>query len=405
MTDFFQNGDVTTLQNIGSRPLCNLEKDLEHLSAKVKMVLLLPSLYSEFETPAMVGILSELKQVRYLHKIVIGLDRANAEQFADVCRRVKELPAPCDVIWHDGPRIQRLKEELRQTRAAALDIPGKGQNVWMLLGYALNDQDAFAFAVHDCDIVNYSREIVARLLFPVVHPTLDFEFNKGYYARVTNKLHGRATRLFFSPLIESLEKVFGVLPYLNYMNSFRYALSGEIALIRSLARSIRISPTWGLEASTLSEVYRSTAVLRVCQTEIARNYEHKHQSLGSHVEYGGIMKMACEIAKTIFRVMAQQGTVFTAEALQTLRATFFQESRQAIDSYYALALINGLEFDRQQELVAAEAFQEALELAGREYAQDPMGVPSLRAWVSVRAIIPDFTERFVQAVRADGLEI
>jgi glucosyl-3-phosphoglycerate synthase len=404
MGDFSQNGDITTLQKLGNRSLESLEAELEVISRKTGMVLLLPALYSEFETPAMQGILEELRKVKYLHKIVLGLDRANAEQFAQAKRMMRGMQVPCEVIWNDGPRVQGLLDELREARVATLDMPGKGRNVWTMLGYALNDPETNAFALHDCDIVGYSREIVARLLYPLVHPALDFEFNKGYYARVTDRLHGRATRLLYAPLMISLEKILGVLPYLNYMNSFRYALSGEIALNQSLARSIRISPTWGLEVSTLSEVFRSTASWRVCQTEIADNFEHKHQVLGNAAEYGGLMKMACEIAKTVFRVMSQQGVVFTPSTLETLKATFFQEARQAIVRSHSLAYINGLEYDRRKELEAVEVFQEALALAGQEFGKDPMGVPSLKAWFTVRSILPDFTDRFAREVQADNQE-
>ena len=85
----------------------------------------------------------------------------------------------------------------------------KSQIIMKLLVYGLTDKNSYAFALHDCDIVNYSREIPARLFFPIVHSALDFEFNKGFYSRVTYKLHGRATRLLYSPLIHGLEKVFG----------------------------------------------------------------------------------------------------------------------------------------------------------------------------------------------------
>ena len=95
------------------------------------------------------------------------------------------------------------------------------------------------------------------------------------------------------------------------MESFRYALSGEFAFIRSLGRGIGISPTWGLEVSTLSEVYKNTSNRRICQTEIMESYEHKHQVLGSQAEGGGVYKMACDIAKTIFRILAQEGITFS----------------------------------------------------------------------------------------------
>lgn len=404
MADFFQNGCITTLQKVGDRSLESMEKDLKKVSKKRNMVLMLPALYSEFETPAMHGIIEELKQVKYLYKVILGLDRADEKQFKEVKKIMSQLSVPCDVVWNDGPRIQALYDVLRKEKFSSLDVQGKGLNVWTMIGYALTDKDAYAFALHDCDIVNYSREIVARLMYPIVLDGLDFEFNKGYYSRVTHKLHGRVTRLFYTPLIKSIKKVFGDSTYLVYMDSFRYALSGEFAFIRSLARGIRISPTWGLEVSTLSEVYRSTSNKRICQSEIMDTYEHKHQDLGSKDSGGGVMRMANEIAQTIFRVMSQQGVVISSASLQTLLATYFEESRQAIYSYNALAKLNGLEYNRQSEIEAAEIFQEALQLAGETFFQDPMGVPSLSAWITVRSVLPDFSDAFAEAVALDNKE-
>jgi glucosyl-3-phosphoglycerate synthase len=402
MADFFQNGVITTLQNLGGRVLEDIENELETYSKRHHMVLLLPALYSEFETPAMHKIIEELRHVKYLHKIILGLDRATKEQFEEVKQLMSVLPCRVDVLWNDGPRIKELYADLTAEGFPGLDTPGKGRNVWTMIGYGLTDQDSYAFALHDCDIVNYSREIPARLFFPIVHPALDFEFNKGFYSRVTNKLHGRATRLFYSPLVHSLGKVFGSSRYLDYMESFRYSLSGEFAFIRSLGRGIGISPTWGLEVSTLSEVYKNTSNRRICQTEIMETYEHKHQELGSLDSGGGIYKMANDIAKTLFRVMAQEGVVFSQAAFKTLQATFYQESRFEISKYSALSMLNGLNYNREQEIGAVNAFEEAIKEATKEFYDDPMGVPSLSPWITVRSVMPEFSEKFAAYVKEDN---
>lgn len=402
MADFFQNGVITTLQNLGDRSLEDLEKELEKFSERRGMVLLLPALYSEFETPAMHRIINELKNVKYLYKIVLGLDKATKEQFEEVKELMSALPCRVDVLWNDGPRIKELYAELTSEGFPGLTTPGKGRNVWTMLGYALADKDAYAFALHDCDIVNYSREVPARLFYPIVHPALDFEFNKGFYSRVTNKLHGRATRLLYTPLINSLGKVYGRNKYIEYMESFRYSLSGEFSFIRSLARGIPISPTWGLEVSTLSEVYKSTSNKRICQTEIMETYEHKHQNLGNQSTGGGIYKMSKDIAKTIFRVMAQEGVVFSKASFKTVLATYFQESRFEISKYNALSKLNSLEYNREKEINAVEAFQDAIQEAADEFYEDPMGVPLLSSWITVRSVMPDFSNKFVEYVKLDN---
>jgi len=405
MADFFQNGVITSLQKLGERTLEDMELELERLAERRKMILLLPALYSEFETPAMHTIIEELKQVHYLHRIILGLDRASREQFLEVKKLMSVLPCEVDVIWNDGPRMQELYQKLTEEGFPCLKEPGKGRNVWTMIGYGLTGEENYAFALHDCDIVNYSREIVARLFFPIVHPALDYEFNKGYYSRVASKLHGRVTRLFYTPLIRGLEKVMGNSRYLEYMDSFRYALSGEFAFIRSLGRGIAISPTWGLEVSTLSEVYKNTSNRRICQTEIMDTYEHKHQDLGNKAAGGGVYKMAGDIAKTIFRVMAQEGVVFSEAHFKTLLATYFQESRFEISKFVALSKLNGLEYNRQTEISAVEAFQDAIEQAAKDFYEYPLGVPSLSPWITVRSVLPDFSEKFANAVALDAKEV
>lgn len=402
MSDFFQNGVITTLQNLGERSLEDIEEELIKFSERRRMVLLLPALYSEFQTPAMHKIIDELKDIKYLYKIILGLDQATREQFEEVKVLMSKLPCKVDVLWNDGPKIKELYTELTKEGFPGLDTPGKGRNVWTMLGYGLADKDAYAFALHDCDIVNYSREIPARLFYPIIHPALDFEFNKGYYSRVTDKLHGRATRLLYSPLINSLKKIHGQSRYLEYMESFRYALSGEFSFIRSMARGIAISPTWGLEVSTLSEVYKNTSNRRICQTQIMDTYEHKHQELGSQESGGGIYKMANDIAKTIFRVMAQEGVVFSTSTFKTLLATYFQESRFEISKYNALSKLNGLNYIREKEINAVEIFQKAIKEASDEYYEDPMGIPSLSPWITVRSVLPDFSEKFIDYVQKDN---
>ncbi|GGD36779.1 glycosyl transferase [Malaciobacter pacificus] len=402
MADFFQNGVVTTLQDLGNRSLEDMEKELEEFGKRRKMVLLLPALYSEFETPAMHKIIEELKGVKYLYKIILGLDQATKEQFEEVKKLMSVLPCKVDVLWNDGPRIKELYNDLTAEGFPGLNTPGKGRNVWTMLGYGLTDKDAYAFALHDCDIVTYTREVPARLFYPIVHPALDLEFNKGFYSRVTNKLHGRATRLLYTPLINSLKKVYGTSKYLDYMESFRYALSGEFSFIRSLGRGIGISPTWGLEVSTLSEVYKNTSNRRICQTEIMESYEHKHQDLGSANSGGGIYKMANDIAKTIFRIMAQEGVIFSVQSFKTLLATYFQESRFEISKYNALSKLNGLEYNREKEIKTVEAFQEAIKEAAEEFYEDPMGVPSMSPWITVRSVMPEFSDKFKEYVKEDN---
>ena len=47
-------------------------------------------------------------------------------------------------------------------------------------------------------------------------------------------------------------------------------------------------------------------------------------------------------------------------------------------------------------------FTEALQKANEEFNDDPMGVPALSAWTSVRSVLPEFTDKFYKAVKKDN---
>ena len=78
--------------------------------------------------------------------------------------------------------------------------------------------------------------------------------------------------------------------YLDYMDSFRYPLAGEFSFRRDVLNDIRIPSDWSLEVGVLSEMYRNYANNRLCQVDIADNYDHKHQSLSVNDESKGLSK-------------------------------------------------------------------------------------------------------------------
>ncbi len=400
MADFYQNGVVATITILKDRPVEELEREIVENAEEGdrKLVLLLPALYSEFERPAIYKILDELKGAAYIDEIVLSLDRANKEQFENVKQILSTLPQRTTIIWHDSPRVRELYSELADA-GFPVHIRGKGRGVWLSIGYLLSDKSVYAIALHDCDIVNYSRVIPARLFYPIVHSALNYEFSKGFYARAHGKLYGRVTRLFFTPLIRALRRIFGKYDlFLEYLDSFRYPLSGEFAMLRSLARSLRISATWGLEISMLSEVYAITSVERICQVEIIENYEHKHQKIEKGNVKEGLGKMANEIAKALFLYLTESGFVLSEAFFRTLLTSYTNEARRAIERYNALALLNGLPYDRHAEIEAVEVFVEAIRNAEREFVSDPINVPILPAWTRVRAAIPDFVKRLREVV-------
>ena len=214
MADFHQNGVVSTLHNISNRSAEDLEKELIVFSKKRPIDLILPSLYSEIEGPALKNIINILSKVKYLNHITIGLDKADNKQFIKAKEFFSNLNQPHSVIWNDGPRMKALDNELNK-KGLAPGESGKGKNVWYCMGYVLARDEARSIALHDCDILTYDKELLARLVYPVANPLFNYEFCKGYYPRVgNNKLNGRVTRLLVTPLLKALKKVLGPIVYL-----------------------------------------------------------------------------------------------------------------------------------------------------------------------------------------------
>lgn len=401
MSDFFQTGEVATLHSLDCDGLDRLEADLESLSRNRPIALVLPALYSEFESPAMKRIRAELAHVRYLRQIVISLGRASPEQFDAARRFFDDFPLPVTFVWNSGRRIQSLYRMLQDCGLPAGE-DGKGRSCWIAYGYVLASGVSDVIALHDCDVLNYSRRLLARLCYPVANPNLGFEFCKGYYARVTDRMHGRVTRLFVTPLVRSLLSLVPNQAFLNYLNSFRYPLAGEFAMGVDLARINRIPGDWGLEVGVLAEIYRNRSVKQVCQVDLSDNYEHKHQPLSPDDPSTGLMRMSCDISKTLFRTLASEGIVFTADMFRALQVHYVRMAEDTINHYYADARINGLEFDRHTEEQAVAAFSSSLRLAIDCYLEDPLGKPLIPNWNRVVSAIPGFLDLLQEAVHADN---
>lgn len=401
MTDFFQNGNITTLHNLSNRKLEDLEQELLAFSAKRPMSLLLPALFSELEGEAFPKIVEQLADVPYLSEVVIGLDRADEAQYRYALDYLKRLPQQPRVLWNDGPRLRAIDEQLRDMGLAPREA-GKGCNVWYCLGYILASGKAESIALHDCDIVTYDRQLLARLIYPVANPQFNYEFCKGYYSRVSKgRINGRVCRLLVTPLLRALKKVFGHSDYLEYMDNFRYSLAGEFSFRRDAISDLRIPSDWGLEIGVLSEMHRNYALNRLCQVDIAHIYDHKHQDLSLLNDQSGLSKMSIDIAKALFRKLATQGMVFNSETFRTVKATYFRIALDLVEAYRNDALINGLCLDIHREEEAVELFSQNIMKAGQTFLENPMETPFIPSWNRVASAIPSIYSQLYQAVEDD----
>ncbi|MBI2840316.1 MAG: glycosyl transferase [Acidobacteria bacterium] len=401
MTDFYQTGVVTTLHRLKAGKFDHIERQLLGIRDRHGIALVLPALWSEFEGPAFPKMIAELESVPYLNQIVVTISGATAEQLGQARQMLSKMQCETRFVWNNGPRIQSLYEEL-QANDLSVGPDGKGRSCWMAYGYVLASGKSDVIALHDCDILSYNRELLARLCYPVASPDITFDFNKGYYARVTNKMHGRVTRLFITPILRTLQTVFGARPLLSYLDSFRYPLAGEFAMSADLARLNRVPADWGLEIGMLAEVYRNCALKRICQTELCENYEHKHQALSAQDPSKGLKRMTVDIAKNLFRILASTGLVLSSGTFRTILVSYIRTAEDTITRYHADARIDDLDFDRHEEESAVAAFADAMRLAAESFMEDPFGAPLIPNWNRITAAMPGFLDRVRDAVDFDS---
>ena len=305
------------------------------------------------------------------------------------------------MIWCTGPTIGNIYKLLAENGINVGD-DGKGRSAWTAYGYILGLEDSQVIALHDCDIVTYNRDLLARLCYPVANPNMGFDFCKGYYSRVTNQMHGRVTRVFVTPLIRALKETLGPNQFLDFLDSFRYILAGEFSMDVDVAHLIRIPGDWGLEVGVLAEIHRNCALRRICQVDLSDNYEHKHQPLTLEDPNKGLLKMGTDIAKSLFRTLASMGYTFTNEVFVTLRASYLRIAQDLIARYEFDSEINGLAYDRHKEGSEAEAFVRCIVSAGQQFLETPFEVPHIPNWNRVLSAVPNIKELLIDAVEKDN---
>ena len=401
MSDFFQNGEIATFHRLKHRDINELEEELLEATRHRPISLVLPYIPIELEGAGLPKIVEELRNVRYLKNIVVGMGNSNAEEFRQAKEFFSVLPQKPKLIWCTGPTIENLYSLLADN-GINVGGDGKGRSAWTSYGYILALENSQVIALHDCDVATYDRDLLARLCYPVAHPNIGFGFCKGYYSRVTDQMHGRVTRIFVTPLIRALKEALGSNQFLEYLDSFRYILAGEFSMDVDLAHLIRIPGDWGLEVGVLAEIHRNCALRRICQVDLSDNYEHKHQPMSLEDPNKGLLKMGTDIAKSIFRTMASMGYTLSNEFFLTLRSSYLRIAQDFIARYEYDSEMNGLQYDRHKEGTAAEAFVTCIISAGQQFLETPVEVPYIPNWNRVVSAIPNIFELLINAVEEDN---
>jgi glucosyl-3-phosphoglycerate synthase len=419
MSDFHQEGIVTTLHSLyeafdREEYLTNLERKLEEYSTHLRISLLLPSLHSEILNPPVLDrIIDEIQKVHYLHSVVVALggapDEAQFKEAKEYFGRLRTPERDVKVIWVDGPRIQQIFEEI-QGRDISTGVQGKGQSVWVTLGYLFAREDSDVVALHDCDIVTYDRVLLGRLTEPTANPNNDFEFCKGYYARISpseRAMKGRVTRLFVTPFVDAMSRIMRergleeLRRFFTYHRTFNYPLAGEFSFLTRLARGINIAYDWGLEVSTLSEVYHRVIPQKIAQIDLAQNYEHKHQEISPEDADRGLHRMVVDIAKFYLNYVRSHGFPLDDATVDMILHSYYDNALLFIKSYSDDAEVNDLAYDHYQEELMVQYFRGFLWTAW-EQTKGPYESTLIPSWNRVIYSLPGIYPQILEAVEADN---
>ncbi|MEF8837944.1 MAG: glycosyl transferase family 2 [Haloarculaceae archaeon] len=268
--------------------------------------------------------------------------RARESTVAEVVEWIRSFDLGAEILWCTAPGVESLL-----TDAGLGGPPGKGRDVWLGLGRAL--EGGFV-VVHDADAGTYNERHVPKLAAPL---TGDRAFVKGYYARVEDdRLYGRLFRLFYVPLVRALaDRVDD--PIVDFLGAFRYALAGEFAMTADLAGRVRAQRDWGFEVGTLGEVYGIAGFEGTAQVDLGV-HEHAHRPVEGST---GLGDMCFEVADAVFRSLADAGVEPDYEGL---RAAYQSRARNLLEQYAADAAFNDFDYDIEAEREQVATYADAI---------------------------------------------
>jgi glucosyl-3-phosphoglycerate synthase len=109
--------------------------------------------------------------------------------------------------------------------------------------------------------------------------------------------------------------------------------------------------------------------------------------------------MARDVGTHLLRTLAAAGVILSAGLLESLLAAYQREAEDAVADSYAVAMINGLSYDRHGEEVNLQTFGVALRSAIDEFHKDPLGPPLVPNWARVWAGLSEAGPWLLSAVR------
>jgi glucosyl-3-phosphoglycerate synthase len=371
-----------------------IKSRMEELKERYPSGIIIPIIGKDLQNPVLNGIIKGINECTYLTKVFIALAATDEDEYNTAMNLSTKLEVPSQVIWCNKPSVNQILEDLKKKGLDVTGHKGKGKDLWIAIGIASLELNAIA--LHDADIISYTPSLPTKLLYTVVEPRLDFWFSKGYYARVNLKnkmMYGRIYRLFINPLLAALHKKHSnASSFIQYLQSFRYPLSGEMALYTDLALNLRIPCDWGLEIGILAELYRNVSYKRICEIDLGF-FDHKHKLM----EQNALLKTAEDSLTTLLRTLTEtEGIDISDSSLLSLQVTYRRFAQDRIRQYYADAVCNSLAYDRHEEETSVEALSNVIVQAGKKYLKKPTST-QLPDWLRTISAMSDVRERMQKA--------
>ena len=113
MSDFSQDGVITTIHDLGTADKRKLWTLLGRSTRHYRIGLVLPITAADMRAEPFDHIIGQLNQVDFVDTIVVVLNRAESvDDYRETHRIVAPLGDRAAILWTDGPRGKQLDEEL-----------------------------------------------------------------------------------------------------------------------------------------------------------------------------------------------------------------------------------------------------------------------------------------------------
>jgi len=189
--------------------------------------------------------------------------------------------------------------------------------------------------------------------------------------------------------------------FFTYHRTFNYPLAGEFSFSTSLGRGVNIAYDWGLEVSTLSEVYKRVIPPKIAQIDLSPNYEHKHQELSPDDRNRGLHRMVVDIAKFYLNHVRSHGFPLDDSIVDMILHSYYENALGFIKSYSDDAEVNGLVYDRYNEELTVQYFRGFLWTAW-EQSKGPHESTMIPCWNRVLYSVPNIYPKLLEAVESDN---